>query len=235
VRQVFVNEALTGLQETQIVGDDYRHLTLSLRMKTGEGLRLVDPGRQVYRGTIRAIDRKAVHVSLEGSESNLPAEREATLGLCMTAHDAFDASLDAAVQMGVTSFVPLLSARSKAALKPRRERWERIAREAACQSFRLRCPEIKEAMSFEAFLAQEKGKRFIAKPGASVLSARSLSPEAPFSVLVGPEGGFENSELEAAAASGWSALGLGPAILRVPVAVVAALSTLQTGYWEALP
>jgi 16S rRNA (uracil1498-N3)-methyltransferase len=211
----------------EIEGEDWLHLTRSLRARVGERLRLVDPGFRAFEGAITAIGRRSLSVVAEAA---LPPEPEApplALGLCAAANEAFDASLDAAVQLGVTEFVPLLSAHSRALDGSRHERWLRLARESCCQSNRCRPPFIAAPMPLEDFLkAPRAGKKFVAQQGGA--SPAHAAPSEAISLVVGPEGGFSGEELELAAAEGWQALGLAPQILRVPVAVAGGLALLRS-------
>jgi 16S rRNA (uracil1498-N3)-methyltransferase len=213
-------------QSAEITGEDYTHLTRSLRAKIGERLRLVDESGAAFEGVLSAADRKKAVVL---AETVLPAEApqaELCLGLCAPSAEAFDAALDAAVQLGVSEFAPLRSSRSKAPDPAKRARWERIAKESCGQSLRTRLPRILDPQPLESFLLRDfSGAKWLAQQEGSAAPAGQAS--GPLSLLVGPEGGFEDAELELAKKAGWQFLKLAPAVLRVPVAVSAALAVAQ--------
>ncbi|HEU4754665.1 MAG TPA: RsmE family RNA methyltransferase, partial [Armatimonadota bacterium] len=106
----------------------------------------------------------------------------------------------------------------------RRERYERIAREAAEQSGRVRVPEIGEPQPPAEALRAPAERSLILAPGAREPLARVLEP-APGSVLllVGPEGGFTDAELALAAEAGAAPVGLGRRVLRAETAALLAV------------
>lgn len=214
--------------EIGISGEDYTHLTRSLRAKIGEPLRLVGPDFSIFSGFIVAIDRHSATVRIAERLPQPSVQAPLALGLCAPSTDAFDAALDAAVQLGVTDFVPLLSSRSKQLDVAKMPRWQRIAKETCCQCLRARPPAILAPQPLSNFLAASRpGKRFLAWQGASPSSIHSLETATVLTLLIGPEGGFDQEELRMAKEQGWDFLQLGEGVLRVPVAVAAGLSVLN--------
>lgn len=227
MRQVFVDALLAPGASTEISGDDYGHLTRSLRLKVGEALRVVDASFSPYLATLAAVDRRSAQLLVGEALPAEPAVAPLLLALCMPSAEAFDASLDAAVQLGATEIVPLHSARSRDQDGSKLPRWQRIAREACCQSLRARPPRIRAPLGLDDFLkASLPGGKFIAWQGSQEAPA-SLPAAGPLALLVGPEGGFEPAELELGIQLGWKAISLGRQILRVPVAVAAGLGILN--------
>jgi 16S rRNA (uracil1498-N3)-methyltransferase len=212
--------------QAELTGEDYMHLTRSLRARVGEPLRMVGPDFAPFLGTIIAINRHAV--TLKASEA-MPMDTQApelVLGLCAPANEAFDAALEAAVQLGVSDFRPLISRNSRSPETAKRPRWERIVRESCCQSLRAQPLRIHDPQALEEFLRlPRQGGRFVAWQGAP---ARPLAHQRqPQALVVGPEGGFDDAEIALASSLGWEFLNLGPHVLRVPVAVAAGLGLLQ--------
>jgi 16S rRNA (uracil1498-N3)-methyltransferase len=122
--------------------------------------------------------------------------------------------------------VPKLAERAQA----RRERWRQIAVAAARQSGRGDVPEVTLPLPLATALEQAPaGRRIVLDPGADVPLARALdgwSASEPLSALIGPEGGLDDSELEAARAAGFSAVRFGPFVLRTETAATALLGAL---------
>jgi 16S rRNA (uracil1498-N3)-methyltransferase len=226
-RQVFVEGTPLPGTPWRIEGQDYVHLSVSLRMRAGETLLLVDPQGRRFAGKISALDRRAVSVEVEEELERLPKLRPIQLALCMPSAEAMDAALDAATQLGVTEFQVLSSAHSQKLPTGKAGRWERAMRQSCCQSFRAETMAILEPQSLDAFLKAERpGTKLLAWQGGGPMPASAK--QGPLSLLIGPEGGFDEAELDLARAQGWQAWSLGPGILRVPVAVAAALGALQT-------
>jgi 16S rRNA (uracil1498-N3)-methyltransferase len=133
-------------------------------------------------------------------------------------------------EIGVDRIVPLVAARSVVrwtAGGGQVDRWRRVAREAAMQSRRTWLPVVDDVTGLASLLVDEPGAA-LAHPGG-----RPPSLDRPL-VLVGPEGGWDEAELAAAASddSGTSLVGLGPHVLRTETAAVVAgalLCALRAG------
>ena len=228
MRQVFIDARLGPGASAQISGEDYHHLTRSLRAKIAEPLLLVDLDGLRFECIIESINRQAAQVRALRALDPEPEPPMLSVALCVPKSDALDASLDAATQLGATRFIPLNSARSQIIIGGRQPRWKRIVRESCCQCLRAKPMQILEPCSFGDFLGQaEPGAKLMAWQGGG--PAPAISSAQPLQLLIGPEGGFEDSEISAAREAGWSMLSLGPRVLRVPVALTAALGALQAG------
>jgi len=227
LRQIFVQGRLQTGSIAAVVGDDHHHLTRSSRAKIGELALLVDEAGGRFEGILESVNKSQALLRVTRPLPAEPALAPLTLALCLPKAEALDACLDAATQLGVTHFVPLSSARSQEFSSSRQERWQRIVRMSCCQCLRARPMELSAPRELETFLPQSgPGRKFLAWQGAAA-SNTSLAGQEALTYLVGPEGGFEDSEIAAAKESGWELISLGPRILRVPVAVAAGLGALQ--------
>ena len=114
--------------------------------------------------------------------------------------------------------------------------WERIAKESSQQSRRLRAPDILPAARFEAALATSAGHRFFLDEGAAPPLLRVLpSPaerSATVALIVGPEGGWTETERHEATVAGWHPASLGPYVLRTETAVTAAISIVASAWFS---
>jgi len=135
-------------------------------------------------------------------------------------------------ELGVSRLIPIVTARSVARPDPeagRRTRWEKIAREAARQCGRADVPVVDAPLPVAAALAApdlpaRRLALFEGEHRRSLRSELSGSSPAPTALLVGPEGGFEPAEIEAARAAGFVPVGLGSLILRVETAAIVAVA-----------
>lgn len=138
--------------------------------------------------------------------------------------------IEKATELGLTRLTPLTTRRTDpklaAAAPARRARWQQIARGAAEQSRRAAWPEIAGPEPLRAWLAQpHPGKRLLLSDAFDV---RTITPtRGPVGMLVGPEGGWSPEETVAAESAGFTAVSLGPRILRSETAVLAALACLS--------
>jgi 16S rRNA (uracil1498-N3)-methyltransferase len=146
-----------------------------------------------------------------------------------------------ACELGVSALVPVITARTNVG-RLNIARLQTIASEAAEQCGRLDIPEVRAPVDLTALLADwPAGRRLIVcdesgggRPIAEALAG--ADPAAPWAVLVGPEGGFEKSELDAIAKRHiFKRVGLGPRILRAETAAIAALACWQALVGERRP
>lgn len=109
----------------------------------------------------------------------------------------------------------------------RQARWRTIAIEAARQSGRGDLPEVAGPLPLaQALAAANAERRVCLDPEAAAALPEAIGSERSVALLVGPEGGLSDAELELAAAHGWSRASLGPLVLRTETAAVAALGAL---------
>jgi 16S rRNA (uracil1498-N3)-methyltransferase len=215
-------------------GEAAHHLGRVLRAQTGQLYELSD-GTRVRLGRIESVTRDRVEFALlEELSANRPS-LDVTLILAVVKFDAFEWSIEKATELGVTTIVPLAASRSEKALlaaaSKRAERWRKILLEASQQSRRVRVPALREVSKPEsAFASCAEGMRIIlseradAPPMRTVLDGQRTTKAA---LVIGPEGGWTDAELEAARRSGFQEASLGRLILRTETAVIAALCALN--------
>ena len=174
----------------------------------------------------------------------LPAEAPApaiTLFAALIKFDRFEWLVEKATELGVARIAPVNAARtekglSSAAVK-RTERWRKIARESSQQARRVRSPEIAAPAEFSAALTDSSRYRYFLEeqPSAPPL-LQALPPEPARSsadsiaILTGPEGGWTDDERSQAKNSGWTAVSLGPQILRAETAAIAAVAIFSNAW-----
>jgi len=131
------------------------------------------------------------------------------------------------------AFAPSASA---AAAEKRMARWRRVAREASEQSRRVRLPELCLPQRISQVLTRPAACRLFLDETAThpILAAlpESRSPQDEVAVLAGPEGGWTDRERTTITSAGWSAVSLGPAILKTDTAAMAAIA-IVTAEWIA--
>ena len=225
-----------------LTGDDASHIARSLRMKIGETLTVCDFFGWEYEGKITSVSPEAVELRVEEKRR---CESEPRLRVrvfqALPKGDKFDTVVQKATELGAYDFTPVLTSRcisrpdEKAAAK-KRERWQRIAEEAAKQSGRGRIPEVRALCSYEqalddmaacdlALLCYE-GEETLSLRRCLEENAKKLSDGASVAVFIGPEGGIEQSEAQAAKQRGIFAVSFGRRILRTETAPLFALSAI---------
>ena len=221
-------------QRAVVKGEKAHHLGVVLRAQAGQFYELSD-GERVCLGRIESVGRERVEFALlEELPANEPKLR-ITLLLSVVKFDSFEWAIEKATELGVTSIVPLAAERSEkgllSAAEKRSERWRKLILEAAQQSRRVRLPVLESVARPEAafLIGQERLGIFLSERADAPALRQVLKDVAPSGVVlaVGPEGGWTDAEVEMAQAVGFKGASLGPLILRVETAVIAALASLS--------
>lgn len=225
----------------EIRGNLAHHLRDVLRYQEGETLRLVDerPKGYLVKMVERLPDRLVLEILQEESrpKQSLPALR---LGIGLLKGEKMEWVLQKATELGGARISPLRTARTTVAPKSERlqrqhERWMKIASEAAQQSGRWEIPQIDPPSHLEAFLTETASYDFKLmfweeappEPLRPALESALKSSGAQGALLIGPEGGWEASEVDQARLQGYAILSLGGRTLRAETAALAALSIVQ--------
>lgn len=218
-----------------LLGSDHAHqLRDVLRMKEGEHIVVLDNEGLEYDVVLTQVRREQVIGQIEEKR---PAAGEpavqVTLFQSLLTRDKFEIVLQKCTEVGVTEFVPMVTERSlirETFIKPEKvDRWQRIITEAAEQSHRGRIPKLSPPITFEQVLgglanfdcrliaweSQGQGIRM-------VLRADNKNVPRTVALLIGPEGGFSEREVELAKENSVTPITLGPRILRTETAAIVA-------------
>jgi 16S rRNA (uracil1498-N3)-methyltransferase len=215
-------------------GEAAHHLGRVLRAQTGQRYELSD-GERVWLGEIASVGRDRVQFTLV---EELPVHQprlNVTLLLSVVKFEMFEWAIEKATELGVTTIVPLAAARSEKALlaaAPKRaERWKKILLEASQQSRRVRVPLLSEIQKPEsAFASSNEGVRVLLSERGEISPMRKVlegQRTTKAYLAIGPEGGWTDSEFEAARRNGFQEASLGRLILRTETAVIAALASMN--------
>ena len=239
----------SGSLEVDLPPEEAEHLSRVLRLKAGDPVRVFDGRGREFRGKVDRVGRTAATVILEGevTPAGEPSVR-LTLAQTVPKGDAMDRIVRDATMLGVASILPLVSARAEVSLRRleasgRVERWQRIAVASVKQCGRAVVPPILQPETLEGCLGRVDGacRYLLAEPGlqwADPVGVRSVSAQpAPACALliVGPEGGWTEDEVEAARREGCTPLTLGPRTLRADAAAAVAITALQCAWGDLEP
>ncbi len=224
----------SALSGTTIVieGNELLHLAHVMRKTGGDRIMVVDGAGTAYTATIDSITRSKALCTVTATHAGLhEGPRSVHLGAAVLKHTAaFDFLVEKCTEAGVTSITPLLTARS-IPRHARTDRWQKLALAAMKQSGRCILPAVRPLTPLPAFLdgAAVGTARFIPHekvpdpPLGTVLA--SVPPGVQVVLCVGPEGGFTEEEIGAAAEKGFRPVSLGPARLRTETAALLATAS----------
>jgi len=219
-------------------GPDVVHIAKVLRLSAGDRLVVLDGQGKSYLAVLEQICKGEVSCAIEKElAAAAGALLKVTLVQGIPKGDKMDLIIQKGTELGLNGLIPLLSERAVVKLEgdklfKRRERWRRIALEAAKQCRRPDIPEISVPKSWEQALADLPPDAVALIPweeeNAESLKGflqHSKPPEEIF-VFIGPEGGFSAGEVERARLHGVRPVTLGPRILRTETAGLAVLAMI---------
>ena len=237
----FVSPGQIGEKQITIEGADVNHIRNVLRMEPGEEVNVSDgTGETVYRCEIDRFTETTVELKIMWAQEKgmeLPSKIYLFQGLPKS--DKMELIIQKAVELGVYEIIPVATRRAVVKLDPKKasakcKRWQAIAESAAKQSKRLIIPKIQEPMSFSEALAYGECAEVRLIPyelseGMAATRERieSIQPGQSVAVFIGPEGGFDDTEVEEAREKGYQAITLGRRILRTETAGMTVLSILM--------
>lgn len=233
MHRLFVAPA--DLQERLVAIRDeaFHHLSV-LRLRVGDEILLLDGSGHLARGVLRQMGRSFAQAEVlerwEEYESLLPLR----LMQGLPKGEKFEWLLEKGVELGISAFTPVLTARSQHRGE-KTARWQRIIQEAARQSRRPLLPVLEELQPLATALpaTSETLRLMLWEEGSTPLNS-ALPPQAPAScvLLVGPEGGFAAAEADLAMTAGFIPVSLGQRILRTETAGMAVAAVLQNRYGD---
>jgi len=200
----------------------------------GDRVTLFNGDGRNYPGEISEIQRQSVLVKLldsqvPGNESPL----KITLVQAISRGERMDYSLQKATELGVFCIQPVISSRVEVRLDDKRQarrlsHWQGVVISACEQSGRATVPEVQAPLSLDQWLTTvDAYPRLVLAPAAVIKMSSFSITEGSLSILVGPEGGFTDEELERVRSGGVTAVSFGPRILRTETAGPAAIAVLQ--------
>lgn len=230
VSRLYLPEPLKSGAELVLTGERAHYVLTVLRARPGTPLIVFNGQGGEYRAELIAADRRRAQLKIgvfRAREAESPLRIH--LGLAIAKGGRMDLSVQKATELGVESIAPLLTKRCSVRLEgkeePKRWHWKKIAIAACEQCGRNRIPEIFPAQFVEEWLSTRSGGVVLDPEGVAFSALPRPGDE--LTLLVGPEGGISCAERQRAERQGFIPARLGPRILRVETAVVAALSAAQ--------
>lgn len=248
---LYFDEALgeCELAEGQVVtisGDEARHAVRVSRLRVGEQTIIGNGAGLLASGDTESVDRDSFTMRVASVERIEQRAPRLVLAQALAKGDRDERAVEQSTEFGVDAIIPWEAARSVSRWNDKAEKglakWARIAREASKQSMRGWIPEVQPVSNLDGLrkLAGEarvivlhpRGEARLSEwASASALSADSDSTD--ICVVVGPEGGFSDAELDRFAEAGAEILVLGETVLRTSSAGPAAIAVLNAalGRW----
>lgn len=240
MQQFFADPGRISENEIVLEGPDVNHIKNVLRIRPGEDIRVSDGNGKTYLCCVNHYEGGEAFLDIFrvlDSDTELPGKLYLFQGL--PKGDKMDLIVQKAVELGVYCIVPFEAKRSVVRLDEKKaakkqQRWQSIARSAAEQSGRSLIPEVSLPVSFSQALGLAEELDIVIIPyelaegmSETVRVVESIQPGQSVGIFIGPEGGFEETEVERAKAAGASSVSLGRRILRTETAGLTVLSILM--------
>lgn len=236
--RLYVTSPLAAAAPVAPTLDQSRYLTQVMRLKAGDDL-LVFNGRDgEWRCTVAEVLKKGVILRAEEQVRPQTFGPDLELIVAVVKKARVETIVEKAAELGARRVRLVLTKRTNAD-RIRLDRLDAIAEEAAEQTGRMDVPVVDDPIKLDALLDRwETGRRLMfcdETGGAPAVSALRDAGEGPWSILIGPEGGFSPEEGERLRSLPFTtAVSLGPRILRADTAAIAAMTLWQAavGDWE---
>ena len=240
MQHFFVTPSQVEGERIYIEGSDVNHMKNVLRMRPGEAVAISDGDNLKYRCVVEGYEEGRAVLAIQ---QRMPVDTELpcriTLFQGLPKQDKMELIVQKAVELGASQVVPVATRRSVVKLDEKKaakklQRWQQIAESAAKQAGRGYIPQVSSVLSYQEALEKAgeldvllipyelaEGMEEARKVVASIAQGQSVG------IFIGPEGGFEKEEVDAAIHQGSKAITLGRRILRTETAGLAILSILM--------
>ncbi|WDV44549.1 16S rRNA (uracil(1498)-N(3))-methyltransferase [Clostridiaceae bacterium M8S5] len=238
MNRFFIEDSFVDNRVT-IKGDDVKHIKNVLRLSIGDQISLCDGNDNEYIAEIKAINNKDVMCEMLSKcdikrESNI----KITLYQALTKGQKMDLIIQKAVELGVNEICPVQTKRCVSVIKDiskenkKVNRWNKIAYEAAKQSKRGIIPSVKNILTFKELLEDMEKLDEIIVPYEceqknSIKNLLKTVDAKSIGIVIGPEGGFEEEEINMLREKQASIVTLGNRILRTETAGLATIAVIM--------
>lgn len=242
--RVYQNQILSPGATIELDADAFGHIIRVLRLNSGDEITLFngtlfDGKWGEFSAQLTNVSKKSAQATiLSFTEKNNESPLNIHLGQGISRGDRMDFTLQKSVELGVNTITPLFTERCGVKLNAERlakkqEQWQKIVISACEQSGRCAVPMVKQPEYLNAWLAQQSSALKLnlhPKAQHSIMSIPDINDRVR--LLVGPEGGLTDEEINTAEQHDFQPVLLGPRVLRTETAALTAITALQCRYGD---
>ena len=224
-------------EEVALSKEVSNHISRVLRLKDGAEITLFNGDGANYLAKVTVAGKSVTAAIIDKTDANNESPLNIHLGQAISRGERMDFTLQKSVELGVLTITPLISERvqfryDEKRLKKKMSHWQKIIESACEQSGRAVIPCLNSPMLLPDWLEADESPGLLFVPGATT-GLMALTPQANLRLLVGPEGGLSDAEVELSLHTKlFTAVSLGPRILRTETAALAAISVLQAQFGD---
>lgn len=219
------------------------HLIQVLRAKEGDKLILFNGDGNDYEAEIKVIKKRSAQVLIISKNKNFNESHiNIHLYQALTSNEKMDWIIQKATELGVQNITPISTKRNQNKIKEdkkhkKNKHWQQIIISACEQSRRAFIPKIHPIISLDNLSRnfnqnQINELRLVLSPNSQNKLKNNKKKLSNLSIMIGPEGGFTDNELEIANSMGFQSISIGPRILRTETASIASIAILQQIYGD---
>ena len=236
----FVEDNQNENNEIKIMNDDLKHISNVLRMRIGEEILITNKNTaETYKCSIKEINKnEAVCTIIEKEENDTEPSIKVDIFQGIPKSDKMETIIQKSVELGVSKIFPVSMKNCVAKIKDdikKQERWQKISEAAAKQSKRNIIPSIEKSVDIKYLCSKidEYDLVLVAYENEDKKTIKDIlknNKVEKIAIVVGPEGGLTEKEVEELIKCGAKAVSLGKRILRTETAPIAMLSMIMYEY-----
>jgi 16S rRNA (uracil1498-N3)-methyltransferase len=222
-------------------GDEAHHVYNVMRLREKDKVTVFDGSDNEYEGSIVEASSALIRVRID-KINKVPSKKELNVSLAvgLPKLKKMDLIVQKCTELGAKEIIPLETERSLILLNEQRKaskkaRWSKIARESAKQCRRCGILKVRDIISFDDLIERKANYDYLIMPAVrekrknlkSILEEKKIKKEDRFLVVVGPEGGFSQKEIDKAQKNGFILTSLGQRTLRTETAAIYLMSVLS--------
>lgn len=237
--RIYIDQALTVDTTIQLSDDAFGHVVRVLRLTDGDAITIFNGDGNDYAATLTDVAKKKAFAQVLSSQAiDNESPLNLHLGQGISRGDRMDFTLQKSVELGVNTITPLFTERCGVKLSGERlakkvEQWQKIVISACEQSGRATVPVVKEPMYLNDWLTEQtEALKLNLHPRAEHSIITLPIETARVRLLIGPEGGLSDEEIEVASDAGYTEVLMGPRVLRTETAALTAITALQCRFGD---
>lgn len=233
ITRLFVNQPLIIHETITLNQEQTNHLARVLRLNLQDHVILFNGEGDQFLALISNIDKKKSQLTvIQKQTKNTESPLDLTLLLGLSRSDRMDYAIQKSVELGVKRIIPIITQHTTIKLNTKKIdhkylHWQSIIVHACEQSDRIFIPELSTILSLDDFINEKDDSiKILFHPHRQSIKSFPENIK-KMTILIGPEGGFSETEIEKTMAAGFYCKQLGPRILRTETAPVAAITWAQ--------
>lgn len=240
IPRIYHPEPLVPGQTVTLCDDAANHVGRVLRLNVGHPIVLFCGDGYNYNASLNSVEKKQVTANIREQTDNSAVESPLSihLGQVISRGDKMDFTLQKSVELGVTEITPLLSERcgvklNAERLAKKRQQWQKIVVSACEQCGRSVVPIVNEVQPLDTWAMQKTAETKLNLHPLAPYTIKSMpKPAHGIRLLIGPEGGLTQDEIDQCSQLDFSEIQLGPRVLRTETAALTAITALQCQFGD---